>query len=117
MFPRLPSLSPTLNTESQWFFWGFSLAFSDTANKFIGDLRENRLVALCKPMNSCVNLGYFGLMGVLEKPSIGSPRVPSIVFCVYQLMFAAITYASIYSISNVFGPLNFYLAPCLPLVL
>jgi len=36
--------------------------------------------------------GYFGLNGVLEKPSIGSDRVPSIVFCVYQLMFAAITY-------------------------
>ncbi|KAF7794031.1 hypothetical protein EIP86_005159 [Pleurotus ostreatoroseus] len=34
---------------------------------------------------------YFGLKGVLEKPSIGSTRVPSIVFCVFQLMFAAIT--------------------------
>jgi ammonia channel protein AmtB len=34
---------------------------------------------------------YFGLKGVLEKPSIGSSRIPSIVFCVYQLMFAAIT--------------------------
>ncbi|KAH9896721.1 ammonium transporter [Cubamyces lactineus] len=57
----------------QWFFWGFSLAFSDTANAYIGDLR------------------YFGLKGVLEKPSIGSLRIPSIVFCVFQLMFAAIT--------------------------
>jgi len=57
----------------QWFFWGFSLAFSDTGSRFIGDLR------------------YFGLKGVLEKPSIGSSRIPSIVFCVYQLMFAAIT--------------------------
>ncbi|KDQ60426.1 hypothetical protein JAAARDRAFT_32845 [Jaapia argillacea MUCL 33604] len=57
----------------QWFFWGFSLAFSDTGSAFIG------------------NLDYFGLKGVLEKPSIGSPRIPSIAFCVYQLMFAAIT--------------------------
>lgn len=57
----------------QWFFWGFSLAFSDGANRFIGDLR------------------YFGLKGVLEQPSIGSSRVPSLVFCVFQLMFAAIT--------------------------
>ncbi|KIK67922.1 hypothetical protein GYMLUDRAFT_36730 [Collybiopsis luxurians FD-317 M1] len=57
----------------QWFFWGFSLAFSDTASLFIGDLR------------------YFGLKGVLEKPSIGSERIPSIVFCIYQLMFSAIT--------------------------
>ncbi|KAF8629378.1 hypothetical protein AX17_005674 [Amanita inopinata Kibby_2008] len=57
----------------QWFFWGFSLAFSDTASPFIG------------------NLKYFGLKGVLAQPSVGSPRIPSIVFCIYQLMFAAIT--------------------------
>jgi len=57
----------------QWFFWGFSLAFSDTANSFIGNLR------------------YFGLKGVLLQPSVGSPQIPSLMFCVYQLMFAAIT--------------------------
>jgi Amt family ammonium transporter len=57
----------------QWFFWGFSLTFSETGSAFIGDLK------------------YFALRGVLEKPSIGSTRIPSIVFCVYQLMFAAIT--------------------------
>ncbi|KAH9968254.1 ammonium transporter [Russula dissimulans] len=57
----------------QWFFWGFSLAFSDTASRFIGDLR------------------YFGLKNVLLQPSVGSPQIPSLMFCVYQLMFAAIT--------------------------
>ncbi|KAJ7723482.1 ammonium transporter [Mycena maculata] len=57
----------------QWFFWGFSLAFSETGSAFIGDLK------------------YFALRGVLEHPSIGSTRIPSIVFCIYQLMFAAIT--------------------------
>ncbi|KAF9218851.1 ammonium transporter [Gyrodon lividus] len=57
----------------QWFFWGYSLAFSDTANQYIGDLK------------------YFALRNVLEQPSIGSNRVPAIVFCVFQLMFAAIT--------------------------
>ncbi|KIK03145.1 hypothetical protein K443DRAFT_676993 [Laccaria amethystina LaAM-08-1] len=57
----------------QWFFWGFSLAFSGTASRFIGDLK------------------HFGMKGVLGEPSIGSARIPSIVFCVYQLMFAAIT--------------------------
>ncbi|KAL0947810.1 hypothetical protein HGRIS_013882 [Hohenbuehelia grisea] len=57
----------------QWFFWGFSLAFSETGSRFIGDLQ------------------YFGMRGVLEKPSIGSTRIPAIVFSVYQLMFAAIT--------------------------
>ncbi|KAG2011219.1 ammonium transporter, variant 3 [Coprinopsis cinerea AmutBmut pab1-1] len=57
----------------QWFFWGYSLTFSDTASPFIGDLR------------------YFGLKGVLELPSPGSSRLPAIVFAFYQLMFAAIT--------------------------
>jgi len=57
----------------QWFFWGFSLTFSETGNAYIG------------------NLKYFGLKGVLERPSIASPRIPSIAFCVFQLMFAAIT--------------------------
>lgn len=57
----------------QWFFWGFSLAFSPTASPFIGDLR------------------YFGLMNALGEPSVGSARIPTLLFCVYQLMFAAIT--------------------------
>ncbi|KAG8705230.1 hypothetical protein FRC08_001761 [Ceratobasidium sp. 394] len=57
----------------QWFFWGYSLAFSDGASRYIGDLR------------------YFGLKGVLDQPSMGSSRIPAIVFCIYQLMFAAIT--------------------------
>jgi len=57
----------------QWFFWGFSLAFSDTASPFIG------------------NLKYFALKGVLAQPSVGSSRIPSLVFCIYQCMFAAIT--------------------------
>ncbi|KAK0437450.1 ammonium transporter [Desarmillaria tabescens] len=57
----------------QWFFWGYSLAFSETGSKYIGDLK------------------YFGLKGVLDAPSMGSVRIPALVFCVYQLMFAAIT--------------------------
>ncbi|KAG8723850.1 hypothetical protein FRC09_001493 [Ceratobasidium sp. 395] len=57
----------------QWFFWGYSLTFSDGASRYIGDLK------------------YFALKGVLDQPSMGSPRIPALVFCVYQLMFAAIT--------------------------
>ncbi|KAF8068037.1 ammonium transporter [Lyophyllum atratum] len=57
----------------QWFFWGYSLAFSETGSKFIG------------------NLKYFALKGVLAEPSVGSPRIPALVFCIYQCMFAAIT--------------------------
>ncbi|KAK8847538.1 hypothetical protein IAR55_005396 [Kwoniella newhampshirensis] len=57
----------------QWFFWGYSLAFSDTGSKFIG------------------NLDYFCLKGVLAQPSVGSTRIPALVFCVYQCMFCLIT--------------------------
>ncbi|KAF9517950.1 hypothetical protein BS47DRAFT_1389403 [Hydnum rufescens UP504] len=58
----------------QWFFWGYSLAFSEKVHgHFIG------------------NLDHFGLKGVLGQPSVGSSRVPALVFCVFQLMFAAIT--------------------------
>jgi Amt family ammonium transporter len=57
----------------QWWLWGFSLAFSETGSAYIGDLK------------------YFALRGAVEQPSIGSTRIPTIVFVVYQLMFAAIT--------------------------
>lgn len=59
----------------QWFFWGYSLVFSrGTAGKgLIGDL------------------AHFGLMKTLGQPS-GSGDAPDILFCLYQGMFAAITY-------------------------
>lgn len=58
----------------QWFFWGYSLAFSHKAGKYIGTLDN------------------FGYMNVLGAPSVGSPRIPDLMFAVYQGMFAAITY-------------------------
>ena len=61
----------------QWFFWGFSLAFSYTASPYIGDLK------------------HFALIDIWAQPSIGSPRIPALLFSVYQLMFAAITYVLI----------------------
>lgn len=67
------SMMTVATVSFQWFFWGYSLAFSETASPYIG------------------NLKYFGLRGVLDMPSIGSVKVPAIVFCVFQLMFAAIT--------------------------
>ncbi|KAJ3993424.1 ammonium transporter AmtB-like domain-containing protein [Lentinula boryana] len=75
VFIMIPGLGVmTLAVVSfQWFFWGFSLAFSETGSAFIGDLK------------------YFGMRGVAAEPSIGSARIPSLVFAVYQLMFAAIT--------------------------
>lgn len=58
----------------QWFFWGYSLTFSHTGSSFIGDLSN------------------FGLMKVLGQPSVGSSKLPDILFMLYQGMFAAITY-------------------------
>ncbi|KAM0747001.1 ammonium transporter MEPa [Meredithblackwellia eburnea MCA 4105] len=57
----------------QWFFWGYSLAFSATGSKFIGDLK------------------HFGLMNVLDAPSMGSSKIPALLFAFYQSMFAAVT--------------------------
>ncbi|PPQ82344.1 hypothetical protein CVT24_002315 [Panaeolus cyanescens] len=54
---------------------GYSIAFSDGANAFIGYLK------------------YFGLKGILDQPSIGSSCIPALLFCIYQCMFAIITAA------------------------
>jgi Amt family ammonium transporter len=52
----------------QWYFWGYSLAFSPTAtNGYIGNLRN------------------FGLMKVLADPSPGSPLVPNLLYAFYQV--------------------------------
>lgn len=52
----------------QWFLFGYSLTFSPTASKFIG------------------NFKHFGFIGVLEKPieSIPNATVPPLIFAVYQ---------------------------------
>jgi Amt family ammonium transporter len=52
----------------QWYFWGYSLAFSDLAtNGFIGDLQK------------------FGLMKTLGAPSPGSPLIPELLYAFYQV--------------------------------
>ncbi|KAF2451738.1 ammonium transporter [Karstenula rhodostoma CBS 690.94] len=57
----------------QWMFWGYSLAYSRTANAFIGDLAN------------------FGLKNVVAAPSPGSVLLPEIVFCLYQMLFCICT--------------------------
>lgn len=57
----------------QWFFWGYSLTFSHTGSKFLGDLSN------------------FGLKNVVAHPSVGTDALPDILFCLYQGMFASIT--------------------------
>jgi Amt family ammonium transporter len=64
-------------TSFQWFFWGYSLTFSHTAGKYIGDLE---------------NIGFRNVLGA---PSIGSHKIPDLMFAVYQGMFAAITYVDL----------------------
>ncbi|KAI3621751.1 ammonium transporter [Moniliophthora roreri] len=60
----------------QWFFWGYTLAFSPTAtNGFIG------------------NLHNFGLRKVLDAPSPGSPLIPEILYSFFQMEFACVTVA------------------------
>ncbi|QKX55979.1 uncharacterized protein TRUGW13939_03078 [Talaromyces rugulosus] len=59
----------------QWFFWGYSLAFSHTGGTFIGDLAN------------------FGFKDVLAAPSVGGTKVPDLLFAIFQGMFAAITVA------------------------
>ncbi|KAI5789764.1 ammonium transporter AmtB-like domain-containing protein [Peziza echinospora] len=60
----------------QWYFWGYSLAFSSSAtNGYIG------------------NLKHFALIGVLGTPSPGSPYQPELLYSFYQLMFASVTVA------------------------
>lgn len=62
----------------QWYFWGYSLAFSSTSsNSFIG------------------NLGSIGLRDVLGSPSQGSPLVPELLYSFYQMMFCGVTAAII----------------------
>jgi Amt family ammonium transporter len=54
----------------QWYFWGYSLAFSPSAtNGFIGDLQ------------------HFGLMNTLGTPSPGSPLIPELLYSFYQVSF------------------------------
>jgi len=60
-------------TTFQWMFWGYSLAFSRTGGPFIGDLAN------------------FGLKNVGAAPSPGSPYIPEIVFCFYELVFCICT--------------------------
>lgn len=60
----------------QWYFWGYSLAFSPSAtNGFIG------------------NLGNFGLMKTLAAPSPGSPLIADLLYAFYQMQFCAVTAA------------------------
>ncbi|KAF9157436.1 hypothetical protein DFQ26_008725 [Actinomortierella ambigua] len=57
----------------QWFLFGYSLAFSKSGSAIIGNF-EN---------------AFF--RGVLDAPSMGSPKIPDIVFMIFQCMFAALT--------------------------
>ncbi|GAA5869101.1 hypothetical protein JCM1840_000469 [Sporobolomyces johnsonii] len=56
----------------EWFFWGYSLTFGQ-GSPYIG------------------NLNHFGLINVDLAPSVGSTKIPALLFAFYQSMFAALT--------------------------
>ncbi|KAI5808853.1 high affinity ammonium transporter [Peziza echinospora] len=66
------TMMATAVVSFQWFFWGYSLAFSQGASSFIG------------------NLENIGLRNVLAAP-VGT--VPELLFALYQGMFSCITVA------------------------
>jgi len=58
----------------QWYFWGYSLAFSPSANNgFIG------------------NLDNFALVKVLAGPSPASPLIPDLLYSFFQMEFGCVT--------------------------
>lgn len=60
----------------QWYFWGYSLAFSQYGRSgFIGDLSK------------------LGLQRTLALPSKGSPLIPDLLYAFYQMQFCAVTAA------------------------
>lgn len=69
-------IGSSLVVTFQWYFWGYSLAFSSTAtNGFIGNLKN------------------FGLQNVLAVNSPGSPLISELLYSFYQMQFAAVTVA------------------------
>lgn len=69
------SLAAVALVSFQWFFWGYSLTFSHSASRYIG------------------NLENIGFRNVLAAPSVGGATAPDLLYAVYQGMFASITVA------------------------
>jgi len=57
----------------QWFFWGYSLVYSNTGNPMFG------------------NMDFLVLRNVDETPHPLAPTIPGLLFMFYQLFFAVIT--------------------------
>jgi ammonium transporter, Amt family len=79
-------------TQWQWFFWGYSLVFSKSASKFLG------------------NMENVAFMGVLAQKS---GFVPDILYALFQGMFAAFTPAIVIGAAAERGRI----LPCLVFVL
>ncbi|KAM9916015.1 hypothetical protein OXX59_010271, partial [Metschnikowia pulcherrima] len=60
----------------QWYFWGYSLAFSSSNNNFIG------------------NLNSFGLKDIIGENGSGN-EYPTIAFAIFQMQFLLVTLAII----------------------
>lgn len=69
------SIAAAASISFQWMLWGYSLTFSHTAGRFLGNME---------------NVGFRNVLGA---PSVGSSKTPDLLFAIYQGMFAAITVA------------------------
>ncbi|UJR37072.1 hypothetical protein I4U23_029776 [Adineta vaga] len=65
------SLMAMAVTSVQWFLIGYSLTFSMSGSRFIG------------------NFAHVASINVLDGPALGSLAIPDIAFCIFELMFAA----------------------------
>lgn len=63
----------TATASLQWLLWGYSLTFSHTAGRYIGDLH------------------HVGFRHVLGQPSVVDEAVPDLLFALYHGTVAAIT--------------------------
>ena len=80
----------------QWFFWYVQKRENDQMGKHILITHHNRGYSLAFSHNASFfigNLDNIGFRNVLAAPSVGSAKIPDLLFAVYQGMFACITVA------------------------
>ncbi|KAI7872996.1 ammonium transporter AmtB-like domain-containing protein [Spinellus fusiger] len=71
----------------QWYLIGYSLTFSPTGGRFIGD--SGTFIIYSMPMVHVVS--HFLLRDVGQKPQFETHTIPASVFMIFQAMFACIT--------------------------
>ena len=75
----------------QWMFWGYSISFSRTGNRFIGDMSNFLLWNVRASLLLKLPLQSFSDMDkqVMAEPAASSAVLPEVVFCFYEEFFCA----------------------------